>query len=207
MVKKVVYIGTGPDAYNDSIAKATTKYKKRLEKCAKWQPQLIDLVRGHSKIEEKESNGLRVRKIEYRVNHSYAGGWRCPFVYFDNDDFETVSLDECIHAHRDRPMHNRRRRRKGENERYRNEIQDQIDVVKQRDRNCEMCARCNDLQVDHREPSFAVLVEQYKKSNSSDWSEFHKEHAVLRVLCGTCHRDQAWKVPKTTIQAKRIRNS
>ena len=200
MAKKPVWIN---NKRYDSITEATEKFTRMLKDAESWQGDLIELVRGHEKIEEHEKRGLRVKGVSYEINYKYPGQKSCPFVYFNDYLVETVSLVKCIQGHQNPAMHKRRRRRDTEIEQYRQHIQDQIDSV-ERD-SCQMCGKAQDLQIDHENPAFAVLVEDYKKSGSQSWPIFHKEKAKLRVLCGICHRKQAFLVPHTTLQAKRIR--
>jgi len=98
---------------------------------------------------------------------------------------------------------------------YRCSIDSQIEEYKKSQPNrCVLCTSADQLSVDHKEPTFYVLMKTFQaqtplpvpthfdkqaKTNAEifratekpfedAWMDYHKKHAVLQILCDVCHK-------------------
>jgi hypothetical protein len=100
---------------------------------------------------------------------------------------------------------------------YRVAIESQIDFVHESNPNrCVVCGKSDNCSVDHKDPTFYILTKRFEaqvslpiprcfnkqeKTNAEiftttdkpfeeAWKKYHEYHAVLQILCDTCHKEK-----------------
>lgn len=141
------------------------------------------------------------------------GSFNIMCSYSDKDD-DAISWNQCVKNKPNTPEN----KKKSDKERLvtamRNSINYQILDFKTKNPNkvCEFCKSTKDMNVDHSEPQFLDIKNEFLVTKSEvptefdgdehyrscfkfkdaefgqEWNKFHKEKANLRWLCGDCNR-------------------
>lgn len=62
-----------------------------------------------------------------------------------------------------------------------------IEYRKSAEQKCELCESTTQLEVDHVY-MFKNMIKDYTGNSDEEWIEFHKQKAILRMLCRTCNQ-------------------
>lgn len=167
------------------------------------------LFKRHHNYENKKGYDY----IYITPNTLKIGSYTIMMSYNDKED-ESISWVQCVKNRPNSPEN----KKKSDNERLvesmRNSINYQILDFKTENpiRVCEFCKSEKDMNVDHSEPQFFDIKNEFLSSKSEvptefdadehhrccfkvkdvefgkEWNKFHKEKANLRWLCGDCNR-------------------
>ncbi len=164
-----------------------------------------DLLNNHSDRPRKEGPGI----ASFGVQRNARDG-SCHETYIIRTDGtkETFSWRDCASKS---CLSDDQKLKKA----YRCSIDVQIeDYKKSQPHRCVLCTSTNQLSVDHKDPTFYVLMKTFQAQTSlsvpitfdkqaktnaeifqaSDkpfedaWIAYHKKHAVLQILCDACHK-------------------
>lgn len=168
-------------------------------------PFLNDLLNNHPDRARKEGSGIQSFGIQRNARDG-----RCHEMYIIRTDGtkETFSWRGCAGK---TSLTDEQKLKKA----YRCSIDSQIEEYRKSQPNrCVVCTSADQLSVDHKDPTFYVLMKTFQAQTSlpvptlfhkqaktnaeifrtedkdfeDTWMEYHKKHAVLQILCDACHK-------------------
>lgn len=169
-----------------------------------------DLIKGHHQWIEKI--GVGVVKFEIRKNKKYPKNLEIWIVRIDRSE-EDISWYKCIEETPTSPIKNLSSAMR---EAINSQIKDFRDANYIKNMPCFLCTRTiedeGSLNIDHYDPTFLSLFHSFTQNNTpwpvifddcldsrsaafraedeqfkKRWSEYHKEHAVLKCVHSTCN--------------------
>jgi hypothetical protein len=168
-------------------------------------PFFNDLLNNHSDRPRKEGPGITSFGIQRNARD---GSCHETYIIRTDGTKETFSWRDCASKS---CLSDDQKLKKA----YRCSIDSQIEEYKKSQPNrCVLCNSTDQLSVDHKEPTFYVLMKTFQaqtplpvptlfdkqaktnaeiftaadKAFEDAWYTYHKDHAVLQILCSTCHK-------------------
>ena len=161
------------------------------------QKFILEFVRSYDRVLYKNKS---IKRVYFGPNDcipSYFKHSKCLHVVFVDASEITVSYKNVVSALFDPEIAYKRRRRENQLQKYRSLIQQ--DVLNFKDSQlpfgCNVCKTSfeyNKPNVDHcGSMEFRHLVKAYESEGLSDFLQFHRENAVLQLLCEPCHKSKS----------------
>lgn len=133
--------------------------------------------------------GAHGSAVAFSVGGDFVGGWtsqKCLNVVYADGHADVMSYKNAASS-----LLRPRCDRAWSTRRARDEILPQVHQFRTSHPNsrCEACG-AGGTEVDHREPSFARLLSDWRLLSNvaqEEWTVYHAREATLQLLCATCH--------------------